>query len=85
MDDTLAIAMHAMRTVVTTSLGSMPGALAFSRGMLLNVLLVADRKAITHTREQKVNETLRHVNAKHRSYDYVGTRTNIIKISTQPD
>ena len=33
MDDALATAMHVMRTVVATSLGSTPGALAFSREM----------------------------------------------------
>ena len=70
MDDTLATAMHAMRTVVATSLGSTPSALAFGRDMLLNVPLVADWKAITRAREQKVNENLRRENAKRRSYDY---------------
>ena len=54
MDDALATAMHAMRTVVATSLGSTPGALAFSREMLLNIPLVADWKVITHAREQRV-------------------------------
>ena len=70
MDDALATAMHAMRTVVATSLGSTSGALAFSRGMLLNILLVADRKTITHVREQRVNENLHRETAKRRSYDY---------------
>ena len=70
MDDALAMAMHPMRTVVATSLGSTPGALAFGRDMLLNVLLVADWKAITKAREQKVNENLRRKNSKGRSYDY---------------
>ena len=70
MDDTLAAAMHAMRTVVATSLGSTPGALAFSRDMLLNIPLVADWKAIMRAREQRVNENLRRENAKRRSYDY---------------
>ena len=70
MDDALATVMHAMRTVVATSLGSTPGSLAFSRDMLLNILLVADWKAITHAREQRVNENLRRENAKRRSYDY---------------
>ena len=48
MDDALATAMHAMRTVVATSLGSTPGALAFSRDIILNIPLVADWLAITH-------------------------------------
>ena len=64
MNDALATAMHAMRTVVATSLGSTPGALAFSRDMLLNIPLVADWKAITHAREQKVNENLRRENVR---------------------
>lgn len=42
IDDALATAMHAMRTVVATSLGSTPCALVFGRDMLLNVPLVAD-------------------------------------------
>ena len=70
MDDVLVTAMHTMRTVVVTSLGSTPGALAFSRDMLLNVPLVADWKAITHAREQRVNENLRRENAKCKLYDY---------------
>ena len=70
MDDALATAMHAMRTVVATSLGSTPGALAFSRDMLLKMLLVTVWKAITHAPEQRVNENLRRENVKRRSYDY---------------
>ena len=31
MDDTLATVMHAMRTTVTTTIGSTPGTLAFSK------------------------------------------------------
>ena len=56
MDDALAIAMHAIRTVVATSLGSTPGALAFSRDMLLNIRLVADWKSITHPPVRNVLE-----------------------------
>jgi hypothetical protein len=33
VNDALATAMHAMRTAVATTLGSAPGALAFSRDM----------------------------------------------------
>jgi hypothetical protein len=42
VDDSLATAMHAMQTTVATTLGSAPGALAFSRDMFLNVPLIAD-------------------------------------------
>ena len=47
MNDALAKAMHVMHTIVATSLGSTPVALAFRKDMLLNVLFVADWKAIT--------------------------------------
>jgi hypothetical protein len=58
IDDALATAMHAMHTTVATTLGSAPGALAFSRDMLLNVPLIADWQAIARVREHHVNENL---------------------------
>ena len=51
IDQALATAMHAMRTTVATTLGSTPGALAFSRDMFLNIPLVADWQAIAAQRE----------------------------------
>ena len=42
IDQALAAAMHAMRTTITTNLGSTSGALAFSRDMFLNIPLIAD-------------------------------------------
>ena len=42
VNQALATAMHDMRTTITTTLGSLPGALAFSRDMFLNIPLVAD-------------------------------------------
>jgi hypothetical protein len=50
--------LHAMRTTVATTLGSAPGALAFSRDMFLNVPLIADWSAIARAREHHVNENL---------------------------
>ena len=70
IDESLANAMHAMRTTVATTLGSTPGALAFSRDMFLNIPLVADWQAIAKHREQFVNENLRRANRKRRQYDY---------------
>ena len=70
IDEALATAMHAMRTTVATTLGSTPGALAFSRDMFLNVPLVADWQAIATNREQAINENLRRANRKRRQYDY---------------
>jgi hypothetical protein len=41
--------MHTMQTKVATTLGSMPGALAFAQDMFLNVPLIADWQAIVLT------------------------------------
>ena len=62
VDQALAIAMHAMRTAVATTLKSAPGALAFSRDMFLNIPLVADWQAIAKRREHHINEDLRRAN-----------------------
>ena len=70
VDEALANAMHAMRTTVATTLGSTPGALAFSRDMFLNIPLIADWQAIAQHREQFINEDLRRANRKRRQYDY---------------
>ena len=70
IDQALATAMHAMRTTIATTLGSTPGALAFSRDMFLNIPLIADWQAIAKHREHHVNENLRRANRKRRQYDY---------------
>ena len=54
IDQALATTMHAMQTIVATTLGSTPGALAFSRNMFLNIPLVSDWQAIVARREQLV-------------------------------
>ena len=71
VDAALASAMHAMRTTVANTLGSTPGALAFSRDMFLNVQLVADWQSIARNKEQLVNDNLRRANARRRHHDYV--------------
>jgi hypothetical protein len=70
IDDALATAMHAMQTTVATTLGSMPGALAFARDMFLNMPLIADWQAIARTHEHHVNENLQRANRKQRQYGY---------------
>ena len=47
VDQSLLTAMHAMQVTTATTLDSMPGALAFSRNMFLNVPLIADWHAMT--------------------------------------
>ena len=46
MDDALATSMHAIRSMVVTTIGSTPGALAFSRDMFLNVPIFAIGKLL---------------------------------------
>ena len=48
IDAALATAMYAMRTTVTTTLDNMPCAVAFSRKMFLNILLVTDWQTIAN-------------------------------------
>ncbi len=70
IDDALATAMHAMQTTVATTLGSMPGALAFAQDMFLNMPLIADWQAIARTCKHHVNGNVQPANRKQRQYDY---------------
>jgi hypothetical protein len=70
-DQALASAMHDMQVTTASTLGSMLGALAFSRDMFMNVPLIVDWHTIAQCREQYVNDNLRSTNRKRRQYDYV--------------
>ena len=70
VDWALATAMHAMHTMVATTLGSTPVALVFSRDMFLNLSLIADWQAIASCCEHHVNENLCQANRKQCQYDY---------------
>ncbi len=75
VDDGLATTMYLMRSTISTVLKASPGALAFSRDMLLNVPLIADWQAITHNREALVNNMLLKNNQWRINYDYyIGQR-----------
>jgi hypothetical protein len=80
IDDALATAMHAMQTTIPTTLGSILGALAFAQDMFLNVPLIADWQAITHTREHHINENLRRANRKQRQFDYAPGQQDLKKV-----
>eukprot|EP00804_Cyclotella_cryptica_P012766 CCRYP_010537-RA/>CCRYP_010537-RA protein AED:0.46 eAED:0.51 QI:0/-1/0/1/-1/0/1/0/78 len=56
---------------VATTLGSAPGALAFSRDMFLNVPLIAVWQVIACVGKHHVNENLRPTNRKRCHYDYL--------------
>ena len=80
IDQALATAMHAMRTTIATTLGSTPGALAFSRDMFLNIPLVANWQAIVARREQHINDNLRCANKKRCQYDYTSGQKVLKKV-----
>jgi hypothetical protein len=71
IDESLSIAMHAMRAGIHTILGSSPGSLVFNRDMFLNIPLIADWHAITQRREHLINENLIRENQKRRRFDYL--------------
>jgi hypothetical protein len=73
--------MHAIQTIVATTLGSTPGALAFAQDMFLNVPLIADWQAIAHTCEHHVNENLRRANSKQRQFDYTPGQQVLKKVN----
>ncbi len=64
VDQSLALAMHAMHTTVATTLGSTPGGLAFSRDMFLNTPFIADWQLTATRHKHHVNENLCHANKK---------------------
>ncbi len=70
VDDDPATAMHALWSTVSTMLQAMPGGLAFSQDMFLNIPLLTDWQAILSQREQLVNDALLHANKKHINFDY---------------
>jgi hypothetical protein len=64
VDESLSIAMHAMRAGIHSTLGSSPGSLVFNRDMFLNIPLIADWHAITQKREHLIHENLIQENQK---------------------
>jgi hypothetical protein len=71
VDETLSIAMHAMRARIHSTLGSSPGSLVFNRDIFLNIPLIANWHAITQKREHLINENLMQENQKKRQYEYL--------------
>jgi hypothetical protein len=70
IDEALAIAMHAVRAGLHSTLGSSPGNLVFNRDMFLNIPLIADWHAITRKREHLIHENLMQENQRRRRFDY---------------
>jgi hypothetical protein len=80
IDEALAIAMHAMRAAIHSSLGSSPGSLTFNRDMFLNIPFIADWHTITQRREHLINENLMRENQKCHRYNYVPQQLVLKKI-----
>ena len=80
IDAALATALHAMRTTVTTILGSTPDTLAFTMDMFLNAPLVADWKTIATRHEYFVHKKLRRANARRCQYDYAPNQQVLKKV-----
>jgi hypothetical protein len=70
VDDSLAIAMHATRCSVSSSLHSSPGALVFRRDMFVDVPLIGDLLTIQQHRQHIIDENLRRQNQRRREYHY---------------
>jgi hypothetical protein len=51
VDESISIAMHAIRAGIHSTLGSSPGSLVFNRDMFLNIPLITNWHAITQKRE----------------------------------
>jgi hypothetical protein len=67
-------------TTVTTTLGSTPGTLAFSRDMFLNIPLIANWQAIATRRKYHVNDNFRGANRKRCQYDYAPSQQVLKKV-----
>ena len=74
VDEALSIVQHTICFTVDTTLGSIPGSLAFNRDTFLNILLITNWYLITTCREYLVNEDLRKVNEKHRTFNWVANQ-----------
>ena len=71
IEEVLATAMHACRCACSSLLEyNSPGALAFGRGMFLDIPLIADIIAIKNNRQLLVDKRLLRENAKRIRYDY---------------
>jgi hypothetical protein len=83
IDESLSIAMHAMRLGVHSTVGSSPGSLVFNRDIFLNIPIVADWEAITKKQEHLINEILMRENSCRRQYDYEINQC-VLKKNTNP-
>ena len=70
VDSALQTASFSARATIHTTMGVTPGAVAFSRDMLLNIPFVADLQLLKDKREQLIHEQLLRTNRSRISHDY---------------
>jgi transposase InsO family protein len=70
IETALQTAVHAARVAIHSTLKVSPGALAFSRDMLLNIPLIADFQLLRDKRQALIDEQLMRANRSRISHDY---------------
>jgi hypothetical protein len=84
IDSALANAMYAMRATFHSGLMTTPGALSFSRDMVMNIPFVADLTLIRENRQRLIDERAIRSNARRHSYDYQPGQ-EVLKLVYKPD
>ena len=83
VDTAIANASYALRATIHSALKTTPGALAFSRDMVLNIPVISDLATIQQNRQQLINNRLIVANRKRFSYDYT-VGQEVLKLVYQP-
>jgi hypothetical protein len=84
VDTALANAVYATRATFHGGLLTTPGALSFSRDMVLNILFVADLNLIKDHRQQLIDERALRSNERRHAYDYQPGQ-EVLKLVYKPD
>ena len=70
VDSALQTACFSARAAIHSTMKVTPGAVAFSRDMLLNIPFIADLQLLQERREQLIHQQLLRANRSRISYDY---------------
>jgi hypothetical protein len=84
IDTALANAMYATCATFHSGLMTTPGALSFSRDMVMNIPFVADLTLIRDNRQRLIDERVILSNARRHSYDYQPGK-EVLKLVYKPD
>ena len=84
VDSALQTASFSARAAIHSTMGVTPGAVAFSRDMLLNIPFIADLQLLKDKREQLIHEQLLRSNRSRISHDY-RAGDEILILTYKPD